>query len=84
MESARPEVDPVNFLPRVKQPVIMLNGKYDHFFPVESAQKPFFRLLGTSPDSKRYVLYEGGHFVPKTQFIAESLAWLDKYFGPAR
>ena len=24
-----PEVDTVNFLPRVKQPVLMLNGRYD-------------------------------------------------------
>ena len=82
MEKARPEVDVLNFLPRVKQPVIMLNGKYDHFFPVETSQKPFFNLLGTPSSQKRYVLYEGGHFVPRTQLIAESLAWLDKYLGP--
>jgi pimeloyl-ACP methyl ester carboxylesterase len=84
MERARPEADPLNFLPRVRQPVIMLNGKYDHFFPVETAQKPFFQLLGTPENQKRYVLYEGGHFVPRTQLIAESLRWLDKYLGPVR
>jgi dienelactone hydrolase len=84
MDPARPEADVINFLPRVKQPVIMLNGKYDHFFPVESSQQPFFRLLGAPPDKKRYVLYEGGHFVPRTQLIAESLSWLDKYLGPVQ
>ena len=84
MESERPEVDPINFIPRIKVPVIMLNGKYDHFFPVETSQKPFFRLLGTPADQKRYVVYEGGHFVPRTQLISESLSWLDKYLGPVR
>lgn len=84
MERSRPEADPLNFLPRVKIPVIMLNGKFDHYFPVETSQKPFFRLLGTPPDQKRYVVYEGGHFVPRTQLIVESLAWLDKYLGPVK
>lgn len=84
MERARPEADPINFLPRIKVPVLMLNGKFDHFFPIETSQKPFFRLLGTPADRKRYVLYEGGHFVPRTQLIVETLAWLDKYLGPVK
>ncbi len=84
MEMTRPEVDPLHFLPRIRVPVIMLNGKYDHFFPVETSQKPFFRLIGTPAEQKRYVLYEGGHFVPRTQLIAESLSWLDKYLGTVR
>ena len=83
-QRARPEADPFNFLPRVTQPVLMLDAKYDNYFPVESSQKPFFRLLGTPADQKRYVLYEGGHILPRTQLIAESLAWLDKYLGPVR
>jgi len=41
-----PEVDTINFLPRVKQPVLMLNGRYDFFFPVESTQEPFYQMLG--------------------------------------
>lgn len=32
-----PEVDIINFLPRVKQSVPMLNGRYDNYFPVKSA-----------------------------------------------
>ena len=84
MDPARPEADVINFLPRVKQPVLMLNGRHDHFFPVETSQKPFFRLLGTPQDKKKYVMYEGGHFVPRTQLIAESLSWLDKYLGPVK
>ena len=84
MERGRPEVDPFNYLPRVKQPVIMLDGKYDFFFPVELAQKPFFERLGTPADQKKYLVYEGGHDVPRTELIKETLAWLDRYLGPVR
>jgi dienelactone hydrolase len=77
-----PEVEPINFLPHIKVPVLMLNGQYDHYFPVETAQRPMFRLLGTPPDRKRQVISEGGHFVPRTQLVQETLDWLDRYFGP--
>ena len=49
MDKALPEVDQINYLPRVTQPVLMLNGKYDMYFPVESSQKHLFRFLGTAP-----------------------------------
>jgi pimeloyl-ACP methyl ester carboxylesterase len=78
----RPEVDPVNFLPRIRIPVLMLNGKYDSTFPLETAQKPFFRLLGSPGDTKKHVLFEGGHFLPRPMMVAASLEWLDKYLGP--
>ncbi len=39
----------------------MLNGRYDHFFPVESSQLPLFRLLGTPEKDKKHVIYETGH-----------------------
>jgi dienelactone hydrolase len=84
MERSRPEVDPFNYLPRVTQPVLMLNGKYDFFFPVETAQRPFFDNLGTAADSKKWTVYEGGHDVPRTELIAETLRWLDRYLGPVR
>jgi dienelactone hydrolase len=84
MERGRAEVDPFNYLPRVTQPVIMLDGKYDFYFPVEIAQKPFFNNLGTPADRRKYLVYEGGHDVPRTELIKETLAWLDKYLGPVR
>ena len=84
MERGRPEVDPVNYLPRIKSPVLMLNGKYDFFFPLETSQRHFFDYLGTPAADKRWIVYEGGHDVPRTELIKESLAWLDKYLGPVR
>jgi eukaryotic-like serine/threonine-protein kinase len=84
MEKALPEVDQINYLPRITQPVLMLNGTYDMYFPVESSQKPMFRLLGTSQGQKKMLVYPSGHLVPSTEFIKETLAWLDAYLGPAR
>jgi eukaryotic-like serine/threonine-protein kinase len=84
MERSRPEVDPMNYLPRVTLPVLMLNGKYDFFFPLETAQRPFFDQLGTPADRKKWIVYEGGHDVPRTDLITETLRWLDTYLGPVR
>ncbi len=84
MYKALPEVDQINYLPRVTQPVLMLNGSYDMYFPVESSQKPMYRLLGTAPEQKKMVVYPSGHLVPTTEFVKETLAWLDRYLGPAR
>jgi len=83
-QRGRPEVEPINFLPRITVPVLMLNGQYDHYFPVETAQRPMFRLLGTPPDRKRQVISEGGHFVPRAELVREILGWLDRYLGPVR
>jgi len=84
MEPSRPEEDPVNFLPRVRIPVLMLTGKYDSIFPLELSQRPFFRLLGTPPTMKKHVIDEGGHFLPRPMMVREALAWLDQYLGPVQ
>ena len=52
MDKSLPEVDQINYLPRVRQPVLMLNGTYDMYFPVETSQKPMFRFLGTADNQK--------------------------------
>jgi len=80
-----PEIDPLNFVPRIRQPVLMLEARYDHLFPVELSQQPMFSLLGTPADHKRSVLFDAGHGpLPRGQVIHEVLAWLDKYLGPTR
>ncbi len=77
-----PEVEPINFVSRVQQPVLMLNGRYDFFFPVESNQEPFYQLLGSKKDQKKHLLYETGHNIPRNELIKEMLNWLDQYLGP--
>jgi len=81
-QRALPEVDQINYVTRVTQPTIMLNGEYDFFFPVETAQKPMFELLGAPPEDKAYSIYPGAHSVPRTELVKETLAWLDRYLGP--
>ncbi|HYC51645.1 MAG TPA: protein kinase [Gemmatimonadaceae bacterium] len=84
MERARSEVDPINFLPRIRLPLLMLNGRYDFYFPVETSQKPFFEYLGTPAEHKKWVIYPEAHTVPRTELMRETLAWLDKYLGSVR
>jgi cephalosporin-C deacetylase-like acetyl esterase len=81
MNKSLPEVDQLNFLPRVKQPVLMLNGRHDMFFPVETSQKPMFGFLGTPSEHKKFMIYEAGHLVPRPELIKETLTWFDKYLG---
>ena len=38
LQSRLPEVDQLNFAPRVRAPVLMLNGRFDFIFPVGSSQ----------------------------------------------
>ena len=54
-----PEVDALNFAPRVKTPILMLNGRDDFTFPVETSQEPLYRLLGTAAADKGRGVYEG-------------------------
>jgi eukaryotic-like serine/threonine-protein kinase len=84
MHKALPEADQINFIPRVTQPVLMVNGKHDMFFPVETSQKPMFELLGTPKKDKKIYIYESGHLVPRTDFVRESLLWFDQYLGVAQ
>ena len=79
-----PEVDVINFMPRVAQPVLMLSGRYDFIFPERRAQIPFFQLLGSPADRKRRVVYDTGHNLPPSEMIKETLDWFDRYLGPAR
>jgi dienelactone hydrolase len=80
-----PEADPFNFVSHVTIPVLMLNGRYDGAFPLESSQRPLFRFLGTPDNEKKHVIYEGGHGAfPRPDAVRECLDWLDKYLGPVR
>ena len=76
-----PEVNPINFAPHIKIPVLMINGRYDPMRPIEGCQLPFFRRLGTPSSDKRHVLLESGHGLPFTPWFRETLDWLDHYLG---
>ena len=75
------EVDPLHFAPRSSVPTLLVNGRDDFIFPLESSQIPMFRLLGTPEKDKRHLVVDGGHS-PLTQgVVREVLGWLDRYLG---
>ena len=41
-----------------------------------------FELLGTPAADKVLRIYDVDHTLPRSEFIRESLAWLDRYLGP--
>jgi eukaryotic-like serine/threonine-protein kinase len=79
-----PEVDPINFAPRVRVPFIIVNGRYDFFFPPDMSQKPLYRLLGTPEKDKRLVISETGHVPPPDLLMREIVDWFDRYLGPVQ
>ncbi len=75
------EFDTVDYLPRVKIPMLLLGGQYDFDYTMQE-QQVFCDLLGTPETDKRWKTYESTHYIPRSPLINESLSWLDKYFGP--
>jgi|OpeIllAssembly_1097287.scaffolds.fasta_scaffold684723_2 hypothetical protein len=40
--------------------------------------------VGQTLGRNKLLIYETDHYVPKQELIKESVAWLDKYLGPAK
>jgi len=66
-----------HYLPRVTQPVLQFNGRFDSDFRLEESATPFFEMLGS--EHKKHVVGPTGHFVPMKTVIGETLAWLDEH-----
>jgi pimeloyl-ACP methyl ester carboxylesterase len=80
----RHEVNAVNFAPRSTVPTLMVNGRSDMLFPLETSQVPMFRLLGTPDRDKRHLVIEAGHVAFNQDVVREVLSWLDRYLGPVK
>jgi eukaryotic-like serine/threonine-protein kinase len=81
------EVDSWNYASRIKIPVLMVNGKSDFRFPLETSQLPLFRLLGTQEKDKKHLTYKGGHDIfdfGRVEVFKDMLDWLDRYLGPVK
>jgi formylglycine-generating enzyme required for sulfatase activity/dienelactone hydrolase/predicted Ser/Thr protein kinase len=77
-----PDIQPANFAPRVKIPVLLVGGKNDFQAP-EPIQQRMLELLGTAAEHKQLVRLDGGH-VPNDfrGLIKAALEWFDRYLGP--
>jgi dienelactone hydrolase len=76
-----PAVDPVNALPRIHVPTLLMSGELDPYITPDDARRSF-ALLGADASDKKHVWGQGTHFIPRDLMIRETLEWLDKYFGP--
>lgn len=80
-----PMRDPLNYLPRITIPVLMINGRYDQVFGYDSSRKHMYDLLGTPATDKKQVPYEVGHFAYPPNSLAKDVGgWLDTHLGPSR
>lgn len=77
----RPEVDEINFVSRVKVPTLVLSGRYDDVFPLNTMSIPFFERLGTPAQHKKQLIFPTQHAVPRREEITATLDWLDRYLG---
>ncbi|MGH9733943.1 MAG: bifunctional serine/threonine-protein kinase/formylglycine-generating enzyme family protein [Candidatus Acidiferrales bacterium] len=75
--------DQADFAPRLKLPVLMVNGRYDYVFSLEQSQDPLFRMLGAPDAEKEHVVFDTPHDVTerRSELIQVVLGWLDKYLG---
>ena len=76
-QKRHPEADGVNYLPRIKLPVLMINGKYDAIFPFETQVIPMFNLFGTPKNKKKLITFEGGHRFPRNEEIRHMIEWFE-------
>jgi hypothetical protein len=83
LQPPHPGGDQADFAPRMKKPVLMVNGRFDYTFPLEKAQNPLFEMLGTPPEDKSHVVLDTPHDVTeqKSLLVKAVLAWLDRYLG---
>ena len=77
-----PEADEINYISRIEAPTLILNGRYDAIFPLETNVIHFYNLLGTPEKDKRLHIIDAGHNFYKKDRIKPILEWCDKYFGP--
>jgi dienelactone hydrolase len=78
--------DQADFAPRLKKPVLMVNGRYDFTFSFDRAQLPLYRMLGTASADKQHIVLETPHDVTalRPALVSAVLGFLDKYLGRVR
>jgi len=82
---ANPQNDPNVFWARVRQPVLVINGRYDPIRPYHFVLEPLVDLLATPVEDKRSILYDSAHWpLPRYPMMRDSLDWLDRYLGPVQ
>jgi len=77
----RPQINPINFVPHIKVPILFVHGRYDENTPVKNELEPLLALVRVR---KRVEFFEGGHR-PDQEFLLPLLnSWFDENLGPVR
>ena len=76
-----PIADSINYYPRIKSPVLMMNGRFDTIVSSkESLLQKRMEWLGTPEEDKKQILYDAGHWpFPQNLFKRDMSTWLQKY-----
>jgi hypothetical protein len=80
--ASTPEIDPLNHAPRVKVPVLMINGKED---PLTMSQQSMYDfLVGIPEEDKQHKVYQDGSLLSSNRknVYKDIVDWLDSYLGP--
>ncbi|HEX2488998.1 MAG TPA: hypothetical protein VHR27_06330 [Blastocatellia bacterium] len=76
-----PEANPINFVPHIRGPKLMIHGRYDEIILLKIGAEPLYKLLR---EPKRLVIFEGGH-APPIEVLAPTInGWLDEKLGPVK
>ena len=77
-----PAIDPLHHAPRVKVPVLMINGKED---PLAMSQQSMYDfLVGIPEEDKQHKVYQDGSLLSSNRknVYKDIVDWLDSYLGP--
>lgn len=73
--STFPGASPVNYAPHISTRKLVINGRYDETFPLETDLRPLYALM---PEPKRLEILETGHALPLPDLVRELNTWLDE------
>jgi hypothetical protein len=73
-----PEVNPINFVPYIKLPKLLIQGKYDEEYTLAAHAKPLYQLLR---EPKQFVVIDSGHVPPLEARVPLINRFLDETLG---
>jgi formylglycine-generating enzyme required for sulfatase activity/AraC-like DNA-binding protein/dienelactone hydrolase len=77
LDDVREEIQPEKYAARIKTPTLLLNGRYDFYFPYQSSQLPLYNLMDLNDNNKRHVVVDYAHYVPMHIVRDETLEWIN-------
>ena len=76
-----PEINPVNLLPQIRTPKLIVLGRYDENLTLKYHAEPLLRILR---GPRRIFLYDGGHAPAPEIYVPPINDWMDETLGPVR